>query len=244
DPPDAGVPPDARDRPSRPALHRPRLSRAGADARGLRARRPRTVTPPRYSRCQETAVILIAGGTGTLGTRLVERLRARQLPVRVLTRHPRHAQRLVGEHVEVAGGDLRDPLAVDRAMTGVRTVISAVQGGFGATGGATPKSVDQQGNSHLIAAARAHQVEHFILLSIIDAGPDHPLQLWRMKYLAEQELKASGLSWTIISPAAFMEWALAQYGDPLLRTGRTWIFGRGNMPINFVSADDVAGFVE
>jgi uncharacterized protein YbjT (DUF2867 family) len=119
-----------------------------------------------------------------------------------------------------------------------------VQGGFGATDGATPQSVDRQGNSHLIAAARAHHIEHFILMSIVDAGPDHPLELWRMKYLAEQELKASGLSWTIISSAAFMEWAVAQFGDPLLRTGRTWIFGRGNMPINFVSADDVAGYVE
>jgi uncharacterized protein YbjT (DUF2867 family) len=64
-------------------------------------------------------------------------------------------------------------------------------------------------------------------VSIIDAAPDHPLELWRMKYQAEQELKASGLSWTIISSAPFMEWALAQYGDPLIRTGRTWIFGRG-----------------
>ena len=103
-------------------------------------------------------MILIAGGTGTLGTRLVERFHARQLPVRVLTRHPRRAQRLVGVHAEVAEGDLRDPLAVHRAMTGVRTVISAVQGGFGATDGATPQSVDRQGNSHLIAAARAHRV--------------------------------------------------------------------------------------
>jgi nucleoside-diphosphate-sugar epimerase len=50
-------------------------------------------------------VILIAGGTGTRGTRLAERLRARQLPVRVLTRHPGHAQRLVGEHAEVADGE-------------------------------------------------------------------------------------------------------------------------------------------
>ncbi len=189
-------------------------------------------------------MILIAGGTGTLGTRVVERLRARQLQVRILPRHLERARRLEGEHVEVVVGDLRDPLAVDRAMTGVRTIISAVQGGFGATDGATPQSVDGQGNSNLFAAARSHHVEHFILVSIIDAAPDHPLELWRRKYQAEQELKASGLSWTIISSAPFMEWALAQYGEPLIRTGRTWIFGRGEMPINFVSANDVAGLVE
>lgn len=181
-------------------------------------------------------MILIAGGTGTLGERVIERLRTRGLGIRVLTRHPEHAWKLEGEHVELFGGDMRDPAAVERAMAGVTTVISAAQGGFGATDGATPKSVDGQGNSHLIAAGRAHGVEHFVLVSIIDATPDHPLELWRMKYQAEQELEASGLAWTIIAPAAFMEWALTQYGDPLIRTGRTRIYGRGRMPINFVSA--------
>jgi nucleoside-diphosphate-sugar epimerase len=33
-------------------------------------------------------------------------------------------------------------------------------------------------------------------------------------------------------------------GKPLLETGRTRIFGRGNNPINFVSAQDVARFIE
>jgi uncharacterized protein YbjT (DUF2867 family) len=138
--------------------------------------------------------VLIAGGTGTLGTHLVPLLTQRQLQVRVLTRDPARARHLEGKQVEVVCGDLRDPCPVDRAVAGAQTVISAVQGGFGGTDGANPKTVDRQGYSHLIAAARAHAVEHFILVSIIDAAPDHPLELWRMKYLAEQDLKASGLA--------------------------------------------------
>lgn len=189
-------------------------------------------------------MILIAGGTGVLGTRVIDRLSARKLNVRVLTRHPEVARHLQSEHVELVAGDLCDPRAVDNAVRGASAVISAVQGGFGATEGASPQSVDRQGNSNLISAARAHGVERFVLVSIIDAAPDHPLELWRMKHHAEQELKASGLDWTIITSAAFMEWALAQYGEPLINTGRTTIYGRGKMPINFVSADDVAAFVE
>lgn len=188
--------------------------------------------------------ILIAGGTGTLGSHLLPLLTERQLQVRVLTRDAARARHLEGEHVEIVCGDLRDPSAVERAVAGAQTVISAVQGGFGATGGASPKTVDRQGNSHLIAAARAHAVEHFILVSIIDAASEHPLELWRMKYLAEQELKGSGLPWTIVRATAFMEWCLGHIGDPLVKTGKTRIFGRGNNPINFVSARDVARFVE
>lgn len=189
-------------------------------------------------------MIFIAGGTGTLGLRVIRRLRTRGLDVRVLTRHPDRARHLEREHVELVAGDLSDPAAVHRAVAGATTIISAAQGGFGAIDGATPQAVDGQGNRNLITAAREHGVEDFILVSIIDAAPDHPLGLWRMKYQAEQELKTSGLDWTIIAPGAFMEWALAQYRDPLINTGATRVYGRGEMPINFVSADDVAAFVE
>jgi NADH dehydrogenase len=189
-------------------------------------------------------MILLAGGTGRLGALLVDLLLARYLPVRVLTREPARARHLPREHVEIFRADLRDRDAVDRAVSGARTVISAVQGGFGATGGSTPTTVDLRGNGNLIDAARAHGVEHFVLVSIIDAAADHPLELWRMKYLAEQKLKASGLAWTIIRATAFMEWCVGLIGDPLWKTGRTRIFGAGNNPINFVSAHDVARFVE
>lgn len=189
-------------------------------------------------------MILITGGTGTLGERLVPRLRDRGLNLRLLTRRPGRVRHLESGGVELFGGDLRDPDAVGRAMQGVTTVIAAAQGGFGATDGATPRSVDGDGHGRLIALARAQRVEHFILTSIFDAAPDHPLELWRQKYRAEEELKTSGLDWTVVAPAPFMEWALNQFGDPLLATGRTAVFGRGNMPINFISADDVAAVIE
>lgn len=189
-------------------------------------------------------MILVAGGTGKLGTRTVRLLTARQLQVRVFTRNPVRAQHLAGEFVEIVEGDLRDQRAVERATAGARAVISAVQAGFGATDGASPKTVDWEGNCHLLAAAQAQGVEHFVMVSIIDAAPDHPLELWRMKYLAEEELKKSQLAWTIIRATAFLEWCTHHVGDSLMKSGRMRIFGRGENPINFVSADDVARFVE
>ena len=189
-------------------------------------------------------MILLAGGTGRLGTALVGLLTARELPVRVLTREPARARHLTGKHVEIVQADLRDRDAVERAVSGATTAISAVQAGFGATAGSSPRTVDLQGNGNLVDAARSDGVEQFVLVSIIDAAADHPLELWRMKYLAEQKLKASGLSWTIVRATAFMEWCISLIGEPLWRSGRTRIFGTGNNPINFVSADDVARFVE
>lgn len=70
------------------------------------------------------------------------------------------------------------------------------------------------------------------------------MKLARAKFVAEEALRASGLEWTIIRPAAFMETWSEIVGEPLLRTGRTRVFGRGKNPINFVSLRDVAALVD
>jgi uncharacterized protein YbjT (DUF2867 family) len=187
-------------------------------------------------------MILVAGGTGTLGTLIVRRLTARSLPVRSLSRDVARAQRTAEDCVNFVAGDVRDRRAVERALAGVTTVISAVQGFAGRS--VTPRSVDYEGNRTLIQAAQNADVKHFILISVHGAAPDHPLELFRMKYRAEEELRASRLTWTIIRCTAFVETWARLIGEPLLRTGRTRIFGRGKNPINFVSAHDVAAFAE
>src|SRR5664279_778834 len=187
--------------------------------------------------------ILVAGGTGRLGTQIVHLLTARGLSVRVLTRDLAHAAHLQGPLVEVVQGDVRDQHTVEQAVAGAGTVISAVHG-FGGTNGSNPRTVDQQGNSHLIKAAQTNDVEHFILMSIQGAAADHPMELFRMKYRAEQELRSSSLHWTIIRPTAYIETWATLVGEPLLKKGKTTIFGRGDNPINFVSVYDIARFVE
>jgi hypothetical protein len=47
-----------------------------------------------------------------------------------------------------------------------------------------------------------------------------------------------------LRPAAYMETWARVLGEPLIKTGKTMIFGPGNQPINFVSAYDVALVVE
>jgi uncharacterized protein YbjT (DUF2867 family) len=122
-------------------------------------------------------------------------------------------------------------------------VVSAITG-FGMALDVSPRTVDWEGNRNLIRAAKAAGVEHFILLSVCQAAADHPIELFRMKYRAEEELRASGLAWTIIRPTAYMETWLGILGQPLLESAGTRVFGRGENPINFVSADDVARLVD
>lgn len=187
-------------------------------------------------------MIVIAGGTGRLGTAVVHLLSERGLRLRVLTRDPARAAHLTGDLVEVVAGDVRDPRAVQRAMVGAQTVISAVQG-FAGTDAVGPQAVDARGNHNLIRAACATGVGHFILSSVHGAAPDYPMELGRMKFRAEQELRASGLSWTIVRATPFMETWTELVCAPLTTTGKTRLFGHGENPINFVSVQDVARFI-
>jgi uncharacterized protein YbjT (DUF2867 family) len=188
-------------------------------------------------------MILVAGGTGTLGRSLIPLLVAHGEPVRVLTRGAHGDPSPTVPGVEMVTGDVRDAASVNRAMAGVRTVVSAING-FGGPAALGVGVIDRDGNATLVDAAVRAGVEHFVLVSIQGASADHPIELFRMKAEAEARLKASGLAWTIVRPTAYQETWLQIVGRPLVETGRTRVFGRGRNPINFVSAEDVARIVD
>ena len=188
-------------------------------------------------------MILVAGGSGTLGRSLITLLAERGEAVRVITRGVRRPDHLALPGVATIVGDLRDRAFVDRAVTGARTVISAING-FGGDGALGVRAIDRDANLALIDAAEAAGVEHLVLVSIHSASPDHPIELFRMKAAAERHLIASALPWTIVRPTAYQETWLEIVGRPLVETGRTRVFGRGRNPINFVASTDVARIVE
>ena len=103
-------------------------------------------------------------------------------------------------------------------MTGAQTVVSAVTG-FAGRGSMNPRTVDGEGNRNLIRAAQEAGVEHFILVSIHGAAPDHPMELYRENYRAEQALMNSRLEWTILRPTVYMETWGGIVGSPILQTG-------------------------
>jgi len=186
--------------------------------------------------------VLIAGGTGRLGTLVVNALAARGVEVRVMTRDPKRGAHLAGERIEVVTGDVRDPVGTMTAAENVDAVVSAVHG-FAGPGGVSPTTVDRDGNTHLIKAAQAAGAE-LVLMSIVGAAPDSPFELFRMKYAAETSLAASAVPATVVRSTAFLELWIDLLANTAGRSNRPLVFGRGQNPINLVSVRDVAALVE
>ena len=185
-------------------------------------------------------MILVAGGTGRLGSIVVRDAVASGRAVRVLTRSTSGAQHL-GPGVEVITGDVRDADAVRRAVDGCDLVVSAVHGFTGSRAN-SPTSVDRDGNANLIGAARAYGADT-ILMSGVGAAPDSPIELFRMKWAAEQHALHHGGPTTVIRATAFAELWIDLLRHTAARSGRPMVFGHGVNPINFVSVIDVAALV-
>lgn len=191
-------------------------------------------------------MILVAGGTGILGRRVVHKLLAKGDSVRVVTRHPEggDAAELREMGAEVVKGDVCDG-SVRPAVIGVDVLVIAVQAlaGPGASRRNNPRTCDAAGVRQLLRTALEAGVRHVVYVSIAGASPDAKPEFVRIKHETEHTVRNSGMTWTIIRPAAFMEVWSTMIGGAVLKGEPATVFGDGNNPVSFVSADDVAEFV-
>jgi uncharacterized protein YbjT (DUF2867 family) len=79
--------------------------------------------------------VLILGGTGFVGKRLIPELAGKNIKLRVLVRDPSKAENLMvrGADVEVVQGDLLEPRGLDEALRGIHTAYYLVHSMGGKT---------------------------------------------------------------------------------------------------------------
>lgn len=186
-------------------------------------------------------MITIVGGTGLLGRVVAARLLEDSHRVRVVARHE-PATPVPG--AEFIAADVRAPETLPAALRGSEVVVSAMHG-MDPNAGQSPASVDRDGNRALIAAARAIGAD-LVLMSIVGAAPDHPIELFRRKAEAEAMLRDArdgAADWTIVRSSAFAEMWLGMFRAMAGKSGVPKVMGPGRNPINFVSAHDVAAAV-
>lgn len=149
-----------------------------------------------------TSPILVTGGTGTLGRRVVARMREAGYDVRVLSRH----SGAPAAGVEYFIGDLASGAGVDAAVAGVGTVVHCA---------GTAKG-DGEKAQNLVRAASAASVRHIVYISVvgadrvpIESGMDRAMfGYFGSKLAGEQAIAASGVPWTTLRATQFYDLTL------------------------------------
>jgi len=190
-------------------------------------------------------VILVVGGSGDLGGRVVRRLGSQGELVRCLLRPGASETGLLDGGVQVVRGYLTVPGSLPAACEGVETVVSTATAIGRRLAGArrpTISEVDDSGTASLIDAAERAAVRRFVYVSSLGLdGPQTPFV--RAKIATEKRLRASSMRTVIVRPDAFQEIHLAPLGRFDLAGGKVTVFGRGDSRTRWVSTDDVAALV-
>ncbi|MGW0414653.1 NmrA/HSCARG family protein [Streptomyces collinus] len=182
--------------------------------------------------------VAVTGATGAQGGATARALLAAGHRVRALTRTPdapaaRELRRL-GADVRFA--DFDDPPSLGPALAGADSLF-AVTTPFG-----TDTATEVRQGRALLDAAAAARVRHIVFTSAAHADRGTGIPHYDSKAEIEHHLRATGVPWTVIAPAAFMDnfaggWSLAGLRERTF----AWPMPSGT-PLTLVPAVDIGAF--
>lgn len=175
-------------------------------------------------------MILVTGAAGKTGRAVIRALGQAGQEVRALIRIPGQEAvvRAAGAQ-EVVVGDMQDGGAIGRALNGAIAVYHICPN----------MHPDETAIGHgVIAAAAAAGVLRFVYHSVFHPQTERMPHHWH-KLRVEERLFESGLTFTILQPAIYMQNLLAQL-DTVLTQGRYPVPYAAATRLSFVDLEDVA----
>ena len=185
--------------------------------------------------------IFISGGTGFVGGHLKRELLKRGHELRLLV-HRRNQDKESG--VEQVEGDVTRPESFENELKGCDAAINLV--GIireFPSRGVTFERLHVQATANMLAAANKAGVKRYLQMSALGSRPNAVSNYHQTKFRAEELVRASNLSWTIMRPSlifgpkdAFINMLARQMRlAPLMP-----VIGSGNYRLQPIHADDVA----
>jgi len=144
--------------------------------------------------------VLVTGGTGFVGTHLVNALVRRRHSVAVLARDPESTFNRYNHPVEAVAGNVLDPASVEAAAAGREAVIHLV-GIIHEKGEQTFDRMHRVAAENVVRAMQRVGPRRLLHMSAMGVGPDAPSAYGRTKAAGEDAVRASGLDWTIFRPS-------------------------------------------
>src|ERR1700757_2502665 len=171
--------------------------------------------------------VLVTGATGTVGSEVVKELLQRGADVRALTRKQPQPGTFP-DAVEIALGDLGDPVSVAQAMKGADELFLLIG------------NVADEFTQALTAYGLAKRagLKHVTYLSVYKADQFLEVPHFAAKYAVEQAIRAGGIPYTILRPAYFVQ--NERQLKPVLTGPGVYPIPAGNQGLAVVDVRDIA----
>lgn len=146
-------------------------------------------------------MILVTGGTGFVGPKVVHALRAQEREVRCLVRKPGRAGTLKAWGCEVVQGDVTDAESLRQAAEGCEAVVHLVAIIAGSR--ADFDRVMTGGTQNAVAAAKAAGVRRFVLMSALGVSEQTRtlVPYYEAKWAMEEAVRDSGIEHVVFRPS-------------------------------------------
>ena len=190
-------------------------------------------------------MILVTGGTGFVGQKIVHELRAREHDVRCLVRDRGRASKLAAWGCELVEGDVTDAASLRAAVRGCDVVIHLVAILTGSR--QQFERIMEQGTRDLVTAAKEEGVRRFVLMSALGTSEETRdlVPYFHAKWEMEQAVKASGIEHVVFRPSFVFGpdgGILATFKRLARLMPVTPIVGNGKQRIQPIWGEDVAAY--
>ena len=189
-------------------------------------------------------LILVIGGTGYLGGKVVDALLKRNVKVRALVREGSDAKALEAKGVTIIRGDLTKPATLPQALAGIDTVISTAIGYSLRRKGDSLQSVDDIGNRNLVDALKEANIRRFVFQSILTAEKARSVPHFWQKKVIEDYMDKVGVPYVSLRPGAFLDQTPAW--DPYikgLQSGNLKVLGSTTAKWSMILTEDLAKYI-
>lgn len=189
--------------------------------------------------------VIVLGGTGFLGQRVVRRLQDRGCPVSAGTRFPEAAASYRSSWdrgVRLVGMDLADPDTLARALEGASAVVNCI-GFYAETRQQSFQDVHAEGARRIARLARDGGVQRLVHISGIGASLQSPSAYVRARAEGEAAVRSVFPGAVILRPSVMFSRSGAFFGDLQKIVDRLPViplFGNGRTRLQPVWAGDVA----
>ncbi len=173
-------------------------------------------------------MILIAGASGNIGRELVAQMNENGTAARALVRDASKHADLESALVEVVEGDLSQPASLQNALSGCERafLVSSMD----------ENQVELQGN--FIEACQHAGIEYVVKVSSLGANPRSPVTVSKWHGETEKQMQDSGMKWTHLRPAYFMQNALSWAENIKRDSSFAWPLGEAK--VSWIHARDIA----